>query len=50
VQYVGGGLVHSITLRGDNLTDERYYDASSRIKSFAPNPGRNLAVVYKVLF
>ncbi len=50
VQYVGGGLVHSITLRGDNLTDARYYDASSRIKSFAANPGRNIAVVYKVLF
>jgi len=50
VQYVGGGLVHSITLRTDNLTDARYYDASSRIKSFAANPGRNLAVVYRVLF
>lgn len=50
VQYVGAGLVHSITLRADNLTDERYFDASSRIKSFAPNPGRNVAVVYKVLF
>ncbi|MEP7384369.1 MAG: TonB-dependent receptor [Gemmatimonadota bacterium] len=50
VQYVGGGWVHSITLRGDNLTDARYFDASSRIKSFAANPGRNLAVVYKVLF
>lgn len=50
VQYLGGGLVHSITLRTDNLTDARYYDASSRIKSFAPNPGRNVAVVYKLLF
>lgn len=50
VQYVGGGLVHSITLRTDNLTDARYFDASSRIKSFAPNPGRNVAVVYKMLF
>lgn len=49
-QYIGGGLVHAITLRADNLTDERYFDASSRIKSFAANPGRNLAVVYKVLF
>lgn len=49
-QYVGGGLVHSITLRGDNLADKKYFDASSRIKSFAANPGRNVAVVYKVLF
>ncbi len=45
-----GGYVHSITLRADNIGDVRYWDASSRIKRFAPNPGRNLAVVYKVLF
>lgn len=48
--YIGSGLVHSITLRADNLLDERYLDATSRIKSFAPNPGRNVAVVYRVLF
>mgnify|MGYP002377997428 CR=1 FL=1 len=45
-----GGYVHSLTLRADNIADVRYWDASSRIKRFAPNPGRNLAVVYKVLF
>ena len=45
-----GGQVHSITLRADNLLDERYFDATSRIKRFAPNPGRNLGVVYRVLF
>lgn len=45
-----GGFLHSLTLRGDNLGDVRYYDASSRIKSFAPNPGRNVALVYRVFF
>ena len=50
VQYIRGGLVHFITLRADNVMDEKYIDSSSRIKSFAANPGRNLAVVYKVLF
>lgn len=45
-----GGYVHSITLRADNVGDVRYWDASSRLKRFAPNPGRNLSVVYKVLF
>jgi hypothetical protein len=45
-----GDLVHSVTLRGDNPADTKYFDASSRIKSFAPNPGRNIAMVYKVLF
>jgi iron complex outermembrane receptor protein len=49
-QVIVGGLVHSFTLRVDNLADAKYYDASSRIKSFAPNPGRNVAMVYKVLF
>jgi iron complex outermembrane recepter protein len=45
-----GGRMHSITLRADNVTDEQYVDATSRIKSFAFQPGRNFAVVYKVLF
>lgn len=42
--------VHTITLRADNVLDERYADATSRIKSIAPNPGRNLSLVYRVLF
>lgn len=49
-QTIVRGLVHSFTLRVDNLVDAKYYDASSRIKRFAPNPGRNVALVYKVLF
>ena len=47
---VKGGTVHSLTLRADNVLDEQYRDATSRIKSFAYNPGRNLSVVYKLLF
>lgn len=47
---LSGATVQNIVLRADNLLDERYYDATSRIKSFAPNPGRNLALVYKVMF
>lgn len=42
--------VHSITLRADNVFDVLYREATSRIKEFAPNPGRNLSVVYRVLF
>jgi len=45
-----GPAVQNIVLRADNLLDERYFDATSRIKSFAPNPGRNVALVYKVMF
>ena len=47
---VRGNTVHSFTLRADNVLDARYRDATSRIKSFAFNPGRNLSVVYKVLY
>ncbi|MDQ3388017.1 MAG: TonB-dependent receptor [Gemmatimonadota bacterium] len=42
--------VHSITLRADNVFDVLYREATSRIKEFAPNPGRNLSLVYRVLF
>ncbi len=45
-----GSTVHSITVRADNVLDAQYRDAVSRIKSFAFNPGRNLSVVYKLLF
>jgi iron complex outermembrane receptor protein len=44
------GRVHTVTLRVDNAGDTKYFDATSRIKEFAPNPGRNFALVYKVLF
>ena len=47
---VKSSQVHSLTLRVDNALDEQYRDATSRIKSFAFNPGRNLSVVYKLLF
>ena len=47
---LGGTTLQNIVLRADNLFDTMYYDATSRIKSFAPNPGRNVALVYKVIF
>jgi iron complex outermembrane receptor protein len=50
VTLVRGALLHSLTLRADNLLGESYIDASSRIKTFARNPGRNLALVYRVRF
>ncbi|CAN5639416.1 TonB-dependent receptor [soil metagenome] len=45
-----GGSLHSVQLRLDNLTDALYRDSSSRVKSFAPNPGRNLSLLYRVHF
>ncbi|HZG42904.1 MAG TPA: TonB-dependent receptor [Longimicrobium sp.] len=45
-----GRMVHSITLRGENLGNELHREATSRIKDFAPSPGRNLALMYRVIF
>jgi iron complex outermembrane recepter protein len=44
------GRISSIVLRVDNALDEKYADATSRIRTFALNPGRNIALVYKLLF
>jgi iron complex outermembrane receptor protein len=44
------GQLNSIVLRVDNALDEKYVDATSRIKTFAFNPGRNVSLVYKLLF
>ncbi len=47
---VGGASAQTITLRADNLLDEQYRDATSRVKSFTFNPGRNISVVYRIGF
>ena len=48
--FNAAGRLNSLTLRGDNLFDVQYREASSRIKNFAFNPGRNVALVYRLLF
>jgi iron complex outermembrane receptor protein len=45
-----GARLSTITLRVDNISDVKYRDATSRIKNFAFNPGRNFSLVYKLLF
>ncbi|HEX2202155.1 MAG TPA: TonB-dependent receptor, partial [Longimicrobium sp.] len=50
ISRIVAGRVHSITLRVDNVLDERYADAASRVKAFAPSPGRNVSLVYRLLF
>ena len=42
--------VQTVTLRADNLFDERYADATSRVKAFTFNPGRSLSLVYRLGF
>lgn len=43
-----GGRIHSIVLRADNLLDEEYREPTSRI--LVSSPGRNLSLVYRILF
>jgi iron complex outermembrane receptor protein len=50
VRFERGGQHHSITLRAENLSNELHREATSRIKDFAPGPGRNLALAYRVHF
>ena len=44
----GAGRIHSIVLRVDNLLDELYREPTSRLR--VPSPGRNVSLVYRVLF
>ena len=47
---LAGAALHSITLRADNLLDEPYYDAASRMGSLAPSRRRSLALDYRMQF
>jgi hypothetical protein len=40
----------SVSVRGENLGNSLHREATSRIKDFAPNAGRNVALVYRVFF
>jgi iron complex outermembrane receptor protein len=42
------GRPHTVTLQVDNLLDRPWHDALSRIKTVAPQPGRNLRLLYRV--
>lgn len=50
LRHLIGGTTHSLTIRGENLGDRLYRDATSRIKDFAPNPGRNISLVYRLYY
>lgn len=44
-----GKAVHELVLRGRNLTDEAAYNHVSFLKVAAPLPGRDLALIYRLL-
>ena len=45
-----GGVLHTITARADNVTDELYRNHLSLIKDLAPEMGRNFKLLYSVRF
>lgn len=50
IQWLVGNALQEVLLRVDNAGDARYFDATSRIKSFAANSGRNVSLVYRLTF
>jgi outer membrane receptor protein involved in Fe transport len=42
------GRRHSLILRVENLTNQLYHEATSVTKGYAPGPGRNLSLNYRV--
>jgi iron complex outermembrane recepter protein len=45
-----GGRLHTLTLRVDNLLDTAWRDHLSVVKEVAPQPGRNVQLLYRVSF
>lgn len=50
LRFRAGGRTHSITVRAENLGNELHREATSRIKDFAPGPGRNISVGYRLYY
>jgi iron complex outermembrane receptor protein len=50
LRFVRGSRLHAITLRIDNAFDRAYRNHLSRIKDIMPEPGRNIALVYRLVF
>jgi iron complex outermembrane recepter protein len=49
-RWSAGNLFHTVTLQASNLTDAVWRDHLSRIKDVAPQPGRNVQLLYRVSF
>jgi iron complex outermembrane receptor protein len=45
-----GPIVHNISVMLDNVADTEYRNHLSRVKSIAPEPGRNLRLVYRLTY
>ncbi|MGK7370005.1 MAG: TonB-dependent receptor [Candidatus Halalkalibacterium sp. M3_1C_030] len=49
-RFQQGNLLHTFSLRADNLLNETYSNHLSRIKELMPEPGRNVSLLYRVYF
>jgi len=50
MHFVRAGVLHTLTMAIDNLTDTSYRDHLSRVKSVMPEPGRNIRLLYRLHF
>jgi iron complex outermembrane receptor protein len=48
--FAAGGAAHTVTVRLDNAFDELYRNHLSYIKDFVPEAGRDLKILYSVVF
>ena len=48
--FIAGGVVHTLMLRGRNLTDEDVRLNTSRLKDTVPLPGIDFSVIYRLQF
>ena len=50
IRFVRGSRLHALTLRVDNALDREYRNHLSRVKAIMPEPGRSVALVYRLVF
>jgi iron complex outermembrane recepter protein len=49
-RWSAGARLHSLTLQAHNLLDAEWRDHLSRVKDVAPQPGRNIQLLYRLNF
>ncbi|MBX3043479.1 MAG: TonB-dependent receptor [Candidatus Kapabacteria bacterium] len=49
-KFQNSGLFHDITLAFDNVLNSEYYNHLSRLKEIIPEAGRNIRLIYRILY
>lgn len=49
-RFQAGGMLHTFTLNAENILNTTYRSHLSRIKEQVPEPGRNIALLYRLYF